>query len=300
MNTQLYRSFDAFLKQKYGQKVWKVPVDAGFTCPNRDGLKGTGGCAYCDVGSFTNVEPGDIRRQVLGRIHKLQQRGIEKYIVYFQSYSNTYAPLAVIREKVEAALCHEGIVALYIGTRPDVFSQETARYLASLVDRVDVVVELGLQSAHNTTLESINRGHTVQEFDTAVEIAHAANLSVCAHIILGLPGETADMMNDTVRHVAKLQIEMVKFHHLHIVRNTPLASLWQEGKVPVMTVDEYIAVLAHAIALLPKQTVIARLKGDAGGEYLLSPHWDINKQQFQDKLREYMLKHKLAQGGASE
>lgn len=296
MQKELFRTFNTYVRETFGEKVWKVPVDAGFTCPNRDGFKGEGGCVYCNVDAFTHCEPGDIRRQVLERIERLQKRNINKFIVYFQSYSNTYAPYDLFVSRIEESLCHEGIAAVFVGTRPDVVDEQKLGYLASLKDRYEVVLEYGLQSKHDATLYVINRGHTLDDFQQGYDLAKSAGLAVCVHVIFGLPGETPEMMLDTVRYLADLDVDMVKFHHLHIVTGTPLEKMYHRGELSLLSEDDYIAVLGEAIALLPEKTVVARLKGDTDDRYLVAPKWTSTKQEFTAKLEAYMRQNGLSQG----
>lgn len=293
----LYNSFSSALKKRYGKKVWKVPVDAGFTCPNRDGKKGEGGCIYCDNSSFVMVTGDDIRSQVENRIQKLKKRGIDSFIIYFQSYTNTYGSVEQISEKIESALFDDGVVALHIGTRPDEIDSERAEYLSSIKKRgVDVTVELGLQSGNDKTLELINRGHSAKDFVDAVEICHKYQIEVCAHIILGLPDETKEDMLDTVRLAVSVGVESVKFHHLHVVKGTKLADMYEQGLADVLSEEKYIEILSRCISILPKEVVIARLVGDAPDDMLLAPMWPETKSGFISKLENYMRSEGFFQG----
>jgi len=288
--------FNEYLKSAFGGKVWKVPVNAGFTCPNRDGFKGRDGCIYCSVDSFDGAESGTIGEQVRNRIEKLKKRKISKYIVYFQSYSNTYCDTATLIEKIESSLVDDGIVAVHIGTRPDVIDREKLEYLGELNKKYEVVIEYGLQSINDETLNIINRGHSVQDFIDAVELTHEYGLKVCAHIIFGLPNDSKEDMLNSVRLLNKLKVHSVKFHHLHIVKGTKLAEMYQRGEVEVYSVDDYIAVLADAVGVLDKSIVISRLSGDAAGDTLLAPVWDISKNDIEQKLIALMQEKGITQG----
>ncbi|MGA1861406.1 TIGR01212 family radical SAM protein [Deferribacter thermophilus] len=292
----MYNSFNQYLKERYGCKVWKISIDAGFTCPNRDGLKGVGGCTYCNVDSFSNVSEDEISNQIKNRIKHLEKRKIKKFIVYYQTYSNTYAPLNIIKKKIMASLVDERIVAIYIGTRPDCIDEEKIRFFNELSSKIDIVLEYGLQSIHNQTLKLINRGSTFEEFDYALKLTRKYQLPVCAHIILGLPGEDKNMMLETVKYLAKSKVEFVKFHHLHIVKDTKMHRDYIEGKIKLLNEDDYIEILAESISLLPKSTVIARLVGDADEKYLVAPSWPENKLKFLEKLNYYLKENKLYQG----
>jgi len=291
--------FNEYLKKTFGGKVWKVPVEAGFTCPNRDGLKGEHGCIYCSVDSFDGSEGGAIADQVNARIEKLKKRNISKYIVYFQSYSNTYCDVHTLRERIESSLTDDGIVAVHIGTRPDVIDREKLEYLKDLNEKYEVVLEYGLQSANDETLKIINRGHTVQDFIDAVELTHEYGLKVCAHIIFGLPNDTLEDMMESVHLLNRLKVHSVKFHHLHIVHDTKLAEMYAQGMVHVLSPDEYLEILSDALGILDKDIVVSRLSGDAAGDTLIAPVWDISKGELEQKLLKLMDKKGLSQGSRS-
>ncbi|BAI80008.1 conserved hypothetical protein [Deferribacter desulfuricans SSM1] len=292
----LYNTFSNFLKNKYGGKVWKISIDAGFTCPNRDGYKGFGGCTYCNVKSFSNINEKDISKQVSDRIKFLEKRKIKNFIVYFQSYSNTYGPIDMIKRKIEASLVDERIVAIYVGTRPDCIDEDKIKYFKELSEKIDVVLEYGLQSIHNTTLEIINRGSTFEEFDFALKLTKSYGLPVCAHIIFGLPGENRDMMFETVKYLADNKIDFIKFHHLHVVKGTKMHKEFLNGDIKLLSENEYIDILANSISMLPNETVIARVVGDAPKDLLVAPHWPENKSEFLNKLNNYMIQNNLYQG----
>jgi radical SAM protein (TIGR01212 family) len=292
----LYLDLNTYLRRRFGQKVWKVPVDAGFTCPNRDGTKGLNGCIYCNNESFSGASAGEITGQVKKRIEALKRKNINAYIVYFQSYSNTYGSLDEIKTKLESALIDDGIVSIHIGTRPDTVDDEKLDYLAELNKRYEVVVEYGLQSSNPETLRIINRRHTADDFADAVRKTSERGIKSCAHIILGLPNDTREDMMETTRFAAACGVHSVKFHHLHIVKDTELENIYKQGKIKVMDVREYADILAECIALLPDETVIARLMGDAAGDTLIAPKWEISKNGFIDLLKSVMREKGLRQG----
>lgn len=293
-----FNSLNSYLRNSYGCKVWKVPVDAGFTCPNRDGTKGSGGCVYCNSDSFSTMTGDCIREQVSRRIEQLKSRNINKYIIYFQSYSNTYADLDTMRTRIESALGFDGIAAVHIGTRPDVIDEDKLGYLKELNERYDVVLEYGLQSANDNTLKLINRGHSVNDFISAVRLTHSFGIKTCAHIIFGLPGDAEEDMMNSVDLCVSLGVHSVKFHHLHIVSGTPMAQMYLSGRIDLMPLDRYVAVLAKAISRLRPDMVVSRLLGDAAGDTLIAPKWEISKSQFTDLLIKYMTEHDLYQGSS--
>ncbi|XOB64814.1 TIGR01212 family radical SAM protein [Deferribacteres bacterium DY0037] len=293
--TYIYK-FSEYLKERFGEKVWKVPVNAGFTCPNRDGHAGIGGCIYCSVDSFDGAEEGTIAEQVAERIEKLKRRGINKYIIYFQSYSNTYGTVETIRERVNCALVDDGIVAVHIGTRPDVIDREKLEYLQELNAAYEVVVEYGLQSANDATLAQINRGHTVQDFKDAVALTHEYGLKVCAHVIFGLPGDSRQDMISSVQMLTELGVFSVKFHHLHVVKGTVLEKMFLAGDADVMSLEEYIDVLSEAMGYLGDNIVVARISGDAAGDTLVAPIWNVSKNEIEQKLIQTMQEKGITQG----
>lgn len=292
----LYYKLSAYLKTRFGAKTRKISVEAGFSCPNRDGTKGTGGCIYCNVDSFSQINRENLREQVVGRIETLRRQGIENYIIYFQSYSNTYADVETIRYRVESTLIDDGIKSIYIGTRPDVIDEEKLAYFAELNQKYEVVLEYGLQSANDKTLKLINRGHTKAEFIKAVEMTHRHGIKTCAHIIFGLPGDTREDMMESVRLCTELGVHSVKFHHLHIVKKTPMSQMYLAGHIMLLNEDDYISILAEAIGRLKPDTVVSRIIGDAANETLIAPQWGQNKGAFSAKLEKYMKENGIFQG----
>ena len=201
-----YQTLRAYYQERYGERTFKVPVDAGFSCPNIDGTVARGGCTYCNIHSFTMVEDGDIAQQVTTRIAKLKEREVYSYIIYFQSYSNTHSSLSLMRSRIEESLVDDGIKGIYIGTRSDVIEDDKLDYLVELSERYDIMLELGLQTANNKTLDETNRGHTVENFVDAVRRCHERGLAVCAHAIFGLPGETMEDYHRTSHLIASLPL----------------------------------------------------------------------------------------------
>ena len=278
-----YYTYDYYLRRTFGGKCAKIPLDAGFTCPNIDGRCGHGGCIYCsDRGSgdfaasaaLTIAEQFRITREKLG-----SKWSTERCIPYFQAHTNTYAPLEILKEKYEEALSQSGVVGLNIATRADCLPDDVVEYLAELAGRTVLTVELGLQSAHDETARLINRGHSYGEFLEGYKRLREASekINICIHLILGLPGESAEMMLETVRRVAELRPHQVKLHLLHVIKGTPLAKMYERGDYVPLEKEEYVDLVCRSLELLPPETVIGRLTGDGMAEELLAPLWSIKK-----------------------
>ncbi len=274
-----YITLSEFLKGKFGEKVFKVSLDAGFTCPNRDGAKGTGGCIYCNSETLVplSYQGEDIKGQILAGMEKVRRRhNANKFIAYFQINSNTYAPIDYLKKVYREALLPD-IVGLAVSTRPDCVDYEVLDLLKELKKERFLWLELGLQTANDSTLLSINRGHNASEFRDAVEKARRSGIDVCAHVIIGLPDETRDDMLGTARFLADSRVWGVKFHQLQVLKDTPLLKLYEEGKVKTLSLDEYASIVAESLTILPPSTVIHRLSGDAPLKYLVAPRWGANK-----------------------
>ena len=276
-------TYDYYLRRTFGCKVAKLPVDAGFTCPNIDGKCGYGGCIYCSSrgsGDFAGPPRLSVTEQLALEAGKMASKwDTGSYIAYFQAHTNTYAPLDVLREKFEEALRFPGVVGLNIATRADCLEPDTVAYLAELSQRTVLTVELGLQSAHDTTADRINRGHTWGQFvDGVTRLRRAGGrIGICVHTILGLPGEDDEMMLETARQVARLHPEQVKLHMLYVLRGTVLGNMYESGAYTPLEREHYIRLVADTLELLPPDTVIARLTGDGAPDELLAPLWSCRK-----------------------
>lgn len=275
-----YNSWNGHLQSVFGEKVAKIALDGGFSCPNRS--EGKGGCIYCSPrgsGDFAGPAEEPLARQFARQREKLQEKwpGIRKYIAYFQAYTNTFAPVSRLRELYWQSLGEEGVVGLAIATRPDCLPAAVLDLLAELAERTWLMVELGLQTVHNETLEKIERGHDYPCFVRGVEKLQQRAISVCAHIILGLPGENKEMMLETAARVASLGVAGIKIHLLNVLKDTPLAAMWERGEVPLPDMAEYAALVADVLEILPPETVVQRLTGDAPAPLLLAPAWSLRK-----------------------
>ena len=290
----MYLSLNQYLRSVFGERVQKISLDAGFTCPTRDGTKGWGGCIYCNArGSGTGAysRGKDIAEQMRAGIEWARRRyKARKYIAYFQSFSNTYGSIERLETVYRQALIGPEVVGLSIGTRPDCVDRERLELISRIGRGRMIWIEYGLQSASDATLARINRGHSVSDFVRAVEISRMYGLKTCAHIIFGLPGEGRPEMEDTVRFLADLQVEGVKFHQLYILKNTKMNSIYRAGRYRPMKQRDYADMVAWALANLPKGTVIQRLTGDPTRSELVAPAWSLDKMQtismIHDRLRE--------------
>lgn len=293
-----YYTYDYFLRQKFGQKVFKVTLDAGFTCPNIDGTRGVGGCTYCSArgsGDFAASPTLPIEEQyksVREMMEKKWEGGL--CIPYFQAHTNTYAPLSVLKEKFEKALTLPNAVGLDIATRADCISDETAEYLKELNERTFLTVELGLQTIHDSTAEKINRCHTYEEFLKGYE--KIKGLNVCVHIINGLPGETHDMMLETAREIARLDPFMIKIHLLHIIEGTKMAEQYLAGAFELPTLEEYVSTVCDQLEVLSPETVIARVTGDGAPDSLIAPLWSRKKFVVMNEIDKELVRRNSTQG----
>lgn len=272
-----YHTWDYHLKETFGEKVFKVSIDGGFSCPNIDGTRGRGGCTYCSY-AFARQTPQDLLTQFEeGKAMLHKKWPAQKYIPYFQANTNTYAPLAELKEKYEILLSQPGVVGLSIATRADALPEDVLDYLEELSHRTYLVVELGLQSAKDETAKRINRGHSYAEFLEGYEALQRRGILTCVHIINGLPGETREDMLETVRKVAALKPHCIKIHLLHIIRGTKMAEEYARGEFQAMTLMDYAETVCDQLELLPPETVVQRVTGDGLKDSLIAPLWSLKK-----------------------
>lgn len=297
MNEKQYYSLDKFYKEKFGTKVFKVSLDAGFTCPNKDGSKNIGGCIFCNGSTGVGNKKDSLQTQfeyVKNNLHKKWKTA--KYIPFLEANTNTYAPLEVLKNTFEPLIKLENVVGLNIATRCDSITEEIYDYLSDLNNRTFLTVELGLQSSFNKTLDYINRGHTKEEFTACVKNLKKRNIHVVVHIINGLPYETEDMMYETIDYVNSLNIDGIKFHMLYIEKYTTLQKLYLEERFPILSRDEYIKILCNQISKLNKNIVIHRLISDPNRELLVEPKWLTNKFETLNDIDKYLKSHNIYQG----
>lgn len=292
-----WRSFSAAMEERFGGKIYKLALDGGMTCPNRDGTLGTGGCLFCDGGSGAFAAPyrGDVARQLEEARRRVahKNRG-GRYLAYLQSYTNTYAPLPYLEQLYRAAVAPEDVVGLSVATRPDCLPDETIALLAGLGK--PVWVELGLQTIHPRTARYIRRGYDLPVYDDAVRRLRAAGLDVVTHVILGLPGEGPDEMVETVRYVGRSGATGIKLQLLHVLEGTPLADEWRAGRVPELSLDAYIALLETCLSVLPPDLVVHRLTGDGAKRSLLAPLWSADKKRVLNAVHAALERDDIIQG----
>ena len=278
-----YYPFGEYLRGRFGCKVYKVTIDAGFTCPNRDGEVGIGGCSYCNnVGFSANSrrEPAPIRDQIVQGMAFMRDRyKAEKFIAYYQAYTNTYGPVAELKSRYDVALEFEDVVALSIGTRPDCVPEPVLDLIEGYRESHEVWVEYGLQSIHDATLSRVNRGHDYAIFVDALERTKRRGLKTCIHVILGLPGETREDMMATARAVAGMGIDSLKIHLMHVLKDTPLEKELKEGRFSPPEFDEYIGLVCDFLECIPPDVSIQRLTADGPREILLAPKWATQKRK---------------------
>jgi radical SAM protein (TIGR01212 family) len=289
-----YHSLNYFLREKFGDKVFKIALDAGFSCPNRDGTISSGGCLFCSErgsGDFAGNRSFSITKQfedIKCMMSKKWKTG--KYIAYFQAYTNTYASIEVLREKYEEAVVQEGVVALAIATRPDCLDKEVLDLIEEYSHRVYTWIELGLQTSNDESASIINRGYKLLKFEEALKELNKRNIDVVVHTIFGLPGESKEDMLKTIDYVAQKNIKGIKMHLLHLIEHTPMTKLHNEGKLKFLEEAEYIDIICKSITMLPTDMVIHRLTGDAPRELLVGPMWSLKKWEvlnaIDDKLKE--------------
>jgi uncharacterized protein len=276
-----YYPFSQFLKDKFGAKVYRVTIDAGFTCPNVDGTVAVGGCVFCDNRSFSpnrRLPRTTIREQVRRGIALLQDRySARQFLAYFQAATNTYAPVDKLKRLYDEALDHPQIIGLAIGTRPDCVPDPVLDLIQGYARDRFVCLELGLQSMHDRSLDWMNRGHHFDSFCDAVRRCQGRGLHLCVHVILGLPGESRADMLATADAIARLAVHSVKIHNLHVVRDTPMEKMYHNGQVRMLERDEYVQIVCDFLERLPAGLVIDRLNGDAPPDYLVAPLWCLDK-----------------------
>ena len=297
-----YHTWNYALRQQFGEKIFKVPIDGGFDCPNRDGTVAKGGCTFCSVSGSGDVivAPSDpLPRQFQKEIQLMHQKWptVDQYIVYFQNFTNTHAPVDVIRHRFEQVVNEKGVVGLSIGTRPDCLPDEVVNYLAELNERFYLWVELGLQTTFEETSAAINRAHDYQTYLDGVAKLRKHGIRVCTHLINGLPGETPAMMRENVRRtIQDSDIQGIKLHLLHLMTNTKMMRDYNEGRLQLMSKEAYVSVICDQLEMIPPEIIIHRLTGDAPFETIIGPMWSLKKWEVLNAIDTEMKRRNSYQG----
>ena len=296
-HTRRFNSYPEYFKNNFGGRVQKLTLDAGFSCPNRDGTKGQGGCTFCNNNAFnpSYCEPAkSISRQIEEGIsfHRKRYRRADKYLAYFQAYSNTYDSIDVLKSRYEEALDQEGVVGLVIGTRPDTITEQILDYLQILSEKYYIIVEYGVESCNNSTLEKVNRGHTFEDSLRALEMTASRGLRQGAHFIMGLPGETEKEILEQMGTISALPVDNIKFHQLQIVRDTTMARQYGENpeEFHLFGLEEYLDLMVEVLELLNPDFVVERIAGEVQPGFQVNPGWGIRYdqvlQRFEDRLEQ--------------
>lgn len=276
-----YHTWNYHLRNHFGHKVFKVALDGGFDCPNRDGTVAYGGCTFCSAagsGDFAGSRVDPLEKQfndIKDRMHRKWKDG--KYMAYFQAFTNTHAPVEELREKYETVLKQEGVVGISIATRPDCLPDDVVEYLAELNERTYLWVELGLQTVHEKTASLINRAHDYQTYVEGVNKLRRHGIRVCSHIINGLPQEDYTMMMETAKEVAKLDVQGIKIHLLHLLKGTPMVKQFEKGQLEFLSFDEYVSLVCDQLEILPPEMIVHRITGDGPIDLMIGPMWSVNK-----------------------
>lgn len=292
----LYRNLSGYFREKYGKRLGKICIDGGFSCPNRDGTCGQGGCIYCgERGAGEHIDrEASIKEQVTMALQEAEDGDL--FVAYFQNFTNTYADIKVLKERYDAALIDERIRVLAIGTRPDCIDEEKAKLIASYKDRCDVWVELGLQTANDRTADLINRGYHRDCFEKAMEILKEYDIPVVIHLIVGLPGEDISSVRETVEYVNRFAPFGIKIHSIYVMRGTRLAEMYEKGEYTPPSMEEYIDSVIYILTHISPDTVVHRLTGDCPRDLLVAPAWNSPKNAIINTIVYKMQFNNLSQG----
>ena len=289
-NGKRYHSLNYFLRNKFNEKIYKISLDGGFTCPNRDGRVAKGGCTFCSArgsGDYAGSRILSITEQFEDRKKMMEKKWKDgKYIAYFQAYTNTYAPVEELKRKYEEALAQENVVALSIATRPDCLDDDVLDFLEELNKKTYLWVELGLQTINDETANNFNRGYDFEVFDRSIKKLQERGIEVVVHTIFGLPGESKEDMLKTINYVAHSGAQGIKFHLLHLMKNTKMAEQYEREEFELLSKEDYIDLICKGVAMIPEEMVVHRLTGDAPRASLIGPMWSLKKWEvLNDKVR---------------
>ena len=292
----LYKNLSGYFREKYGKRLGKICIDGGFSCPNRDGVCGNGGCIYCgERGAGEHIEPTlSIGEQVRSALENAARDDL--FVAYFQNFTNTYADVDTLKARYDAALIDERIRVLAIGTRPDCIDEEKAALIALYKEKVDVWVELGLQTSSDATADIINRGYHADAFERAMELLERYGIDVCVHLIVGLPGEGMDDVRATVEYLRRFKLFGIKIHSIYVMRGTALAEMYERGEYVPPSLEFYTEAAVHILTHLHPATVVHRLTGDCPADMLVAPEWNRQKHAVIDAIVAKMMRENLSQG----
>lgn len=299
-NGKRYHSLNYFLRNKFNEKIYKISLDGGFTCPNRDGKAAVGGCTFCSArgsGDYAGSRILSIGEQFADRKKMMEKKWKDgKYIAYFQAYTNTYAPVEELRQKYEEALKQENVVALSIATRPDCLEDDVVDLLEEISKKTYLWVELGLQTINDESARNFNRGYDFEVFKEGIKKLQDRNIEVVVHTIFGLPGETKEDMLKTVDYVAHSGAQGIKFHLLHLMKDTAMVKQYESGELELLSQEDYIDLICKGIAMLPQEMVVHRLTGDAPRESLIGPMWSLKKWEVLNSIDKALEDNDIYQG----
>ena len=299
-NDKRYHSLNYYLRNKFNEKVYKISLDGGFTCPNRDGKVAKGGCTFCSArgsGDFAGSRILSITKQFEDRKDMMEKKWKDgKLIAYFQAYTNTYAPVDELRKKYNEALEQKNVVAISIATRPDCIDDDVLDYLTELNKKTYLIVELGLQTVNDETARNFNRGYDFEVFDNTLKRLLERNIEVVVHTIFGLPGETEEDMLNTVDYIAKSGAKGIKFHLLHLMKGTQMVEQYESGELKLLTQDQYIDLICKGISRIPEDMVVHRLTGDAPRDLLIGPMWSLKKWEVLNAIDKALEDNDIWQG----
>lgn len=299
-NSKRYHSLNYFLRNKFSKKIYKISLDGGFTCPNRDGKVGKGGCTFCSSkgsGDYAGDRVLSISSQFQDRKEIMEKKWKEgQYIAYFQAYTNTYGPIDELKQKYEEALAQEGVVGLSIATRPDCIDDEVVDLLEEISKKTYLWVELGLQTINDETGRNFNRGYDLSTFDESLRKLMERKIEVVVHTIFGLPGETKEDMLKTIDYVAHSGAQGIKFHLLHLMENTKMVEQYENGQLEFLSQEDYIDLTCKSIAIIPSNMVVHRLTGDAPRESLIGPMWSLKKWEVLNAIDKALVDNDIWQG----
>ncbi len=297
MEKERYNHLNKYLKEKFGERTLKICIDGGFTCPNRDGTLSTGGCIFCgEKGSGEHLKKVSIREQIDSHLNSYRGNRANKFIAYFQNFTNTYDTLENLKSKYNEALCNDKIVVLDIATRPDCINEDICKLLFSYKNKVDVWVELGLQTSNDKIAKVINRGYESTKYTQTVELLNKYNIDVVTHLMIGLPGETSEDIKNTVDFINKHNIQGLKIHSCYIIKNTVLAKMYDEKKYEPISLEYYIENACYILTHINPSIIIHKISGDSPKDLLLAPDWNSHKKWIINGIYKYLKENDLYQG----